>query len=258
MADQEAGRLDLSLIVPCYNEASHIDQSLPELVKVMSTSNLAYEIVLIDDSSSDDTRERLVRLAVMDARVRVEYNQRNLGRGGTVTRGFRESTATVVGFLDIDLSTQPVYAPYLTRLLLDDEADVATCRRTYKIELRVLHRTWHRILLSHGYRTFCRLMFRHGLKDTETGFKFFRREKLLPVLDRITDQHWFWDTEVMVLSHLFGYRIIEVDSLFVRRPAKPSTVKIIRDVAGYLRNAFRFRRALQEGRVDLPIKPGHG
>jgi glycosyltransferase AglD len=246
---------DLTLIIPCYNESTHIERSLAELALVLSTCNLDYEIVVIDDVSQDDTRAKLERLAALDSRICLRPNERNLGRGGTVMQGIRTSTARVAGFIDIDLSTHPVYVPYLTRLILDDKAEVATCRRTYKVELRVLHRVFHRLLLSHGYRHFSRLMFGHPLKDTETGFKFFDREKILPILDRITDHHWFWDTEVMVYAHRAGYRIIEVDSLFVRRPEKPSTVKILRDVIGYLRSAFRFRKTLRREAVALSPKP---
>lgn len=239
---------DLSLIIPCYNESTHIERSLPEVVFVLSTTNLDYEIIVIDDCSTDDTRAKLERLADLDARIALRPNGHNLGRGGTVMRGIRESSAKVVGFLDIDLSTPPVYIPYLARMIMENMTDIATCRRTYKIEMRVLHRTFHRMILSHGYRHFSNLMFNHGFKDTETGFKFFNRAKILPILDQICDHHWFWDTEVMVLSRLSGLKVVEVDSLYVRRPEKPSTVKIVRDVLGYLRSAFRFKKALKKKR----------
>lgn len=240
--------LDLTLIIPCYNEQTHIRHSLAEVVKVLSTTNLEFEIVLIDDCSTDNTLELLHQLVDLDPRIRVRPNERNLGRGGTVTRGLRESQAKVAGFIDIDLSTPPVYIPYLTRLILDDEADVATCHRTYKIEPRVFHRVFHRILLSHGYRRYSKLLFRHPLKDTEAGFKFFNRTKIAPIIDLVEDRHWFWDTEVMVYAHRCNLRIVEVDSLFIRRPEKPSTVKIVRDVMGYLRSSIRFFRRLRSFR----------
>jgi len=243
---------DLTLIIPCFNESTHIERSLGDVVRVLTTSNLDYEIVLIDDGSRDDTREKLARLATTHGKVIVKLNEHNLGRGGTVMRGIRESQARVAGFLDIDLSTQPVYVPYLTRLILDGATDVATCRRTYKIELSVLHKTFHRIILSQGYRLLSRWMLHHALKDTETGFKFFHREKILPILDQVQDRHWFWDTEVMVRSSFAGLRVMEVDSLFVRRPEKPSTVRIFRDVMGYLRSLVRFRKALKAAHAHRP------
>ncbi len=240
--------LDLTLIIPCYNESVHIQRSLLDVMRVLGNTNLDYEVVLIDDRSQDDTLAKLTCFAADHGRIVVKHNERNLGRGGTVSRGIRESQARVVGFLDIDLSTQPVYVPYLTGLILEGIADVATCRRTYKIELRVLHRTFHRIILSHGYRRLSRWLLGHSLKDTETGFKFFDREKILPVLGQVEDQYWFWDTEIMVRSVLAGLRIVEVDSIFVRRPEKPSTVRIFRDVKAYLRNLFRFRKALRQSK----------
>jgi hypothetical protein len=88
----------------------------------------------------------------------------------------------------------------------------------------------------------------HSLADTETGCKLFAREKVLPLLDLVEDPHWFWDTEIMVQAWLAGLRIHEEPSIFIRRPEKPSTVKLARDVRSYLRNLGRLRRRLAAGR----------
>jgi hypothetical protein len=83
------------------------------------------------------------------------------------------------------------------------------------------------------------------LYDTETGCKFFSREKILRVIDEIVDEHWFWDTEICVRSHLKGLRIEEVPTLYVRRPETGTTVKILRDTLRYLRNLIWFRVVVQ-------------
>ncbi|OFZ54381.1 MAG: hypothetical protein A2428_12970 [Bdellovibrionales bacterium RIFOXYC1_FULL_54_43] len=235
---------DLTLIIPCYNEESHLRESFAELLSVMKYYARDFEILLIDDCSTDNTRSILKDLVDLDPRVRVILNERNLGRGATVSVGIQQSRAKVVGFIDIDLSTQPVYVPYLADLVLNGKADIATCKRTYKIEFGIIHRVFHRLILSYGYRIFSRLVFRHGLQDTETGFKFFDREKITPVLDEVQDKHWFWDTETMVLSRLSGLSVIEVPSIYIRRPEKPTTVKVFRDVARYLTATVRLKRRL--------------
>jgi glycosyltransferase involved in cell wall biosynthesis len=206
---------------------------------------LDWEVVFIDDVSPDDTVARLTRLTAAEPRARLVVNEKNLGRGGTVMKGIRASTAKCVGFIDIDLSTPPLYVPHLAALICEDRVDVATGRRSYKIELRVFHKVWLRYILSYGYRSLGRAVLGHPLWDTETGCKFFHREKILPILDRIENPRWFWDTEVMMYAWLAGLRIVEDSSIFIRRPEKPSTVRVVQDVAEYLRNLAAFRRKVR-------------
>jgi len=237
---------DLTLIVPCYRESSHIEKSVPHLLWTLRAFDLDYEVLFIDDVSPDDTREKLSRILQGYPESRLILNEVNLGRGATVEKGIRLSNARVVGFLDVDLSTQPIYVGHLARYILDDVADVATCQRIYKIDVRVLHKIFHRILMSYGYRSFSSRYLEHHLLDTETGSKFFNRVKILPVLDRIESKHWFWDTEVMVYSQLAGLRIVEVPSIYIRRPEKPTTVKVLSDSWTHLKSAIRLKRKMAE------------
>jgi hypothetical protein len=87
-----------------------------------------------------------------------------------------------------------------------------------------------------------------SVQDTESGFKFFRREALLPVLDRIRDPGWFWDTEFMVRAARRGLRIEEIPGAFVRRRDKKSTVRGLRDSLRYFAKLLAFRRELRRDR----------
>lgn len=82
------------------------------------------------------------------------------------------------------------------------------------------------------------------LHDTETGYKFFKRERILPVLDDIQDQRWFWDKEVMARSFYRGYRIVEIPCLFLRRFDRASTVSPLADTVDYFRKLWRFRKTV--------------
>ena len=79
-------------------------------------------------------------------------------------------------------------------------------------------------------------------QDTETGYKFFRRERILPLLDEAQSNGWFWDTELMALCHKHGLNVCEVPALFIRRWDKASTVKPLRDSVAYFRELLRFRK----------------
>lgn len=237
---------DLSLVIPCYNESPHIEASIRELLFCLSDSNLNWEIVFIDDCSPDNTHELLLKFQSLDPRIKVLKNEKNLGRGSTVARGINQSQSTVVGFLDVDLSTSPIYVPYFVKKILNGEADVATALRIYQIKFLQLHKIFVRMMLSIGYRFFSRCVLQHKFKDTETGFKFFNREKIIPIIKLIKDNHWFWDTEVMIYSKIHQLNVIEINTLFDRKPEKKSTVKVFKDTKDYFINVFAFKSRLKK------------
>jgi hypothetical protein len=148
----------------------------------------------------------------------------------------------VTGYIDVDLEVHSRYIPSLVRAI-DRGADVATLRRIYAFQLRSLDRYF----MSRGYSFLVRHMLDVGFADTETGYKFFRREKLLPLLDEIQDEGWFWDTEFMVRAARRGLKMVEIPGAYIRREDKTSTVKGVRDSLRYFAQLVRFRRALREG-----------
>jgi hypothetical protein len=122
---------------------------------------------------------------------------------------------------------------------------VATLRRIYAFQLGSLDR----YVMSRGYSFLVRRLLDVPFRDTETGYKFFRRETLLPVLDQIRDPGWFWDTEFMVRALRAGLRVVEIPGAYVRRHDKPSTVSGLRDSLEYFKKLLSFRKALRaEGR----------
>lgn len=87
-----------------------------------------------------------------------------------------------------------------------------------------------------------------NLKDTETGCKFFNRERILPILNEIKNEHWFWDTEVMIRPLLKGYKIVEIPTVYIRKPEHGTTVKAFKDTLSYLINFEKFYWELRKTR----------
>jgi hypothetical protein len=140
----------------------------------------------------------------------------------------------------VDLEVHCRYVPSLVRVI-EQGADVATLRRIYAFQLRSLDR----YLMSRGYSFLVRRLLRVPYRDTETGFKFFRRAKVLPLLDEIEDAGWFWDTEFMVRAARHGLNVVEVPGAYIRREDKTSTVRGLRDSVRYFLALLRFRRRLK-------------
>ena len=103
----------------------------------------------------------------------------------------------------------------------------------------------HRFVLHKGYAYLVRKLLKLGLKDTETGCKFFDRERILPLLKDIKDNYWFWDTEIMARAYYNGLKIREIPFYYERKWDKSSSVNIIRDSILYIIKLLRFRKELK-------------
>ncbi|MCP3978116.1 MAG: glycosyltransferase family 2 protein [bacterium] len=240
-------RPDLSLIVPCYNETPHLERSVRELLLTLRNWSGTAEVLFIDDASRDGTPQLIERLLADVPEARAQYHETNVGRGGTVSEGLRLARGRVAGFIDIDLEIHCRYIPAMVQAILDEGYDVATAHRVYKMKFTPTGIL--RWVLSVGYRGLARAMLGSPFRDTETGYKFFRREAVLPVLDRCRDRHWFWDTEVMLEAHAAGLKVIEIPALFQRQPGATSSLRVVPDTLSYLGavRAYRRRRARGDG-----------
>ena len=231
--------MDLSLVIPCYNESPHLRASVAALREVLEATRYDYEIVFVDDGSQDGTRELLRELCTETPRCRYIFHERNRGRGGAVKTGFAATTGRVTGFLDVDLEVGALYIPPLVNLIDQHGMDVATGHRHYLLRQTL---ALHRVVLSWVYRLMLNLLVvGWSVKDSETGCKFFRRETAGDIVLGSENDGWFWDTEVMARAVLADLRIHEMPVLFLRRWDKQSTVRLTKDITDYLYALHRFR-----------------
>jgi glycosyltransferase involved in cell wall biosynthesis len=235
----------LSLVLACYNEAEHLESSFTEIRETLGQTPWPFEIIFVDDSSRDATPELLRALVARhaDLDLKLIVHERNQGRGATVSDGFRLARGTITGYIDVDLEVHCRYIPALVRAI-EKGADIATVRRIYAFQILSLGR----YVMSRGYSWLVHRMLRLPFHDTETGYKFFRRDRVLPLLDEIEDGGWFWDTEFMARAAAGGLRVVEIPGAYLRRSDKTSTVKGIRDSISYFRRLLHFRGKLLEER----------
>lgn len=232
--------LDFSLIIACYNEERVLKKSIAKIVDIFNTTNLKYEIIFVDDKSTDNTVNIIKDILAEHPDCCFVEHKKNTGRGKAVVDGIKVSGAPIVAFIDIDLSTSPWD---LLRLVYEVKkgADIATAMRVYKLKPRTLFR-W---VLSKGYNFLMRLFLGCSLQDTETGCKVFNKKRILPVLGTIEGSHWFWDTEIMARSYVSGYKIVEVPTIFIREGLL-TTVRVLKDTKDYMVNLIKFRRELNK------------
>jgi glycosyltransferase involved in cell wall biosynthesis len=233
--------IEVSIIVACYNEQAVLRDSVARLVEVMGVTRYAdcYELIFVDDVSKDNTVNLVIELMDRYGNVPMKLIQhaQNKGRGRTVMDGFGIARGRLMGFLDIDLETPAHYIP-VALLELERGADVVTALRIYKFMWWSLHRQ----ILSKGYHRLVSAALRVPLQDTEVGFKFFRRDTALKIVEECTDPGWFWDTEVMTRAYFAGLQIVEIPTLFIKRSDKKSTVRPVHDTLVYFRKLRKFRQ----------------
>lgn len=261
LGQSKNAEVELSVVIACYNEEPVLRGSVAELIDVLDITRYrhSYELIFVDDCSRDTTVQIIGNLAKQYPQVnmRLLRHQYNTGRGRTVTDGLKAAKGRIAGFLDIDLETPAHYIP-AAALQIERGADVVSALRIYKF----MWRTFYRHVLSVGYHELEARMLQVPLKDTEVGFKFFNRERVMSVLTECKDAGWFWDTEVMARSYFSGLRIVEMPTLFIKRYDKKSSVRIFHDSLEYLQKLLKFRREAKtlivhyRERGFIPIQPG--
>ena len=235
--------IDLSLVLASYNSGKFLGKSLREIEEVMDKSNLSYEIIYIDDASKDDSQETIKNICKKDPeKLRYVFHEKNQGRGAAIKTGIKAAKGEVIGYIDPDLETPAYYIPILTKEVKKGY-DIVTGLRIYTLDPIWMHRT----IASMGYRYLVRLMIKMKFKDSESGCKFFNREKILKILPYTPSNGWFWDTEIMMEPYFKGYKIKEMPTLFLRRiEEKGSTLKLFKDSKEYFLKLLHYRKRLKK------------
>ena len=162
--------LVLSVVIPCYNEK----KTIHEILRRVRDVPILKEIIVVDDCSTDGTREILRGMEQADGDLKVVYHERNQGKGAALRTGFRHATGEIVIVQDADLEYDPAQYPQLIQPIVEDQADVVYGSRLIGETHRVLY-FWHS--LANKFLTLLSNAFTNlNLTDMEVCYKVFRRE----------------------------------------------------------------------------------
>ncbi len=204
----------ISVVIPAFNEAELVTRCLHETVKALEEIGYRYEVILVDDGSSDGTADLARAAAELLPRVRVIGHDVNLGKGSALARGAFAALGDLVLFVDADLEVHPRQLTILYDALVDAGADVVIGSKLHpasRVELPPGRRR-----LTVGYYLLVRTLFRLPVHDTQTGLKLFRRQALVRVLPRLLVKRFAHDLEALVNLHRLGYRIVEAPVVVTR------------------------------------------
>ncbi len=217
--------MKVSIILPAYNEAKRIEKTVEIVREQMDKIGYDYEIIIAEDGSTDGTDIIARELAERDDKIIHIHSDERLGRGKALTNAIKEAKGEIVAYLDVDLSTDIEHLKELIDSILEGY-DIATGSRL--IEGSKTERPLKRDLASRMYNFLVRILLGSKLRDHQCGFKAFKRSSILPLLDKTKDNHWFWDTEILVLAQKEGLKVKEFPVRW--RQSEETKVKLTRDV----------------------------
>ena len=202
--------MDLSIVIPAYNEEKRILTTLGETLEFLQKRSWSYELLVVDDGSADRTVACIEEYAQDHPEVRCVQNGRNRGKGFSVRHGIQEARGKYIGFMDGDYKTDIAGLDDVMPLLEKGRDGVIgdrTLGATEFVVARKAYREWG----SKVFRFLLRLLMGlQGFGDTQCGFKFFQVEVVRDLFARQKVDGFMFDVEILLLANKQGYQIVKI------------------------------------------------
>lgn len=239
----------VELVIPVLNEVKALPGSVAKLREFLHGSfPYPCSILIADNGSSDGTQELAARLSAEHEGVSF-FSIPQRGRGRALRKAWSESTADIVAYTDVDLSTELPALEKMCRGIHEAGYDIATGSRL--MPGANIKRGLKRDLISRCYNLFIKCVLFTSFSDAQCGFKAVSRRVVEEIVPQVADEAWFFDTELLVLGEKQGYRILDVPVVWI--DDEDSRVKIVSTAWEDIKGVFRVRRYLwsREGRTRL-------
>lgn len=246
----DRGSVDLSVVIPAYNETSRLPSMLEATLAHLNSptikSSRTYEILIVDDGSKDDTSALALKLASQYPRsdIRVITLEKNLGKGGAVRHGMLHSRGHRLLMVDADGASRFEDLEHLwksmDKVAPKNEPAVAVGSRAHLVKTdAVVKRSMLRNILMYGLHTILRIVGVGDIRDTQCGFKLFTRraaQKIFPAQHLAT---WIFDVELLLLAKQLSIPVVEVPVEW--HEVAGSKLNIVKDSLQMLRDLLVLR-----------------
>lgn len=202
-------RPDISIIIPAYNEERRIIPTLQETHIYMQNQNLNYEIIVVDDSSTDRTVEVLEKLKSEIRNLSIIRLDKNYGKGYSVRSGMKASSGAARLFMDADGAT-PISELERLHAVYKAGADVVIASRAMPSAETTVVTSLHRKVLGRVFNLFANLIAAPGIYDTQCGFKLFSARAAESIFSHQKLNGYSFDVELLLLARKLGYTVKEV------------------------------------------------
>jgi len=215
---------NLSVIIPAFNEEARIPATIRRVAKYVEDSFREYEIIVVDDGSTDRTVDAVRSLARDIGRIKLLQNGVNRGKGFSVKQGVQAASGNIILMTDADLST-PIEEIEKLLVWIERDFDVVIGSRGLKESDIVLRQPWYREKMGRIFNVLVSTLVMQGFKDTQCGFKIFRADVAKELFRRSVVEGFGFDVEVLFLAGKLGFRIKEVPVRWINSP--DSRVKVL-------------------------------
>lgn len=223
-----------SLVLPAKNEGKKLEKAVEEARKTLD--GIPHEIILAESGSTDDTVAIARTLEKKYSDVKLIRTAR--GKGAAISEAFEKARGEKLGFMDVDLATNPRHLIELIRYL--DGYELAVGSR-YLSESKA-KRSWKRGFFGRFYTLLARLLFGSKIMDYQCGFKGITKKAFMQIVKEIKASGFFWDTELLVLAQRHGFKIKEFPVEWTER--KETTLNLWKTVPRMAVNLIELRLRL--------------
>jgi glycosyltransferase involved in cell wall biosynthesis len=240
----------LSIVIPAYNESARIDSALAHVLDCVETRRWDAEILVIDDGSSDNTAAVVQRWMAHHPNLHLIKNPGNRGKGYSVRNGLLQSAGDIVMFTDADLSAPIEEAERLIQAI-DAGAGVAIGSRWLDKQKQTVHQPLYRRFFGRCFNWVTRKVIGLPFKDTQCGFKAFRRDAAQTIFRLQTIERWGFDPEILFIARKLKYTIVEVPVTWGHD--ERSRISYLKDGLKMLEEIGQIRTNSLRGRYDEAI-----
>ncbi len=241
--------IELSLIIPAYNEEERIAQTLDKVLSYLDDERYHWELIVVDDGSRDRTLDVVATYA---PRVQCIALVQNRGKGAAVRTGMLAAHGTYRVFTDADLST-PIEELGKMRAAFERGADVVIGSRRLAPGLIKKHQPWYRELIGVIGNKLVQAVLLPGFEDTQCGFKGCTAHAAIEIFSRAVIDGFAFDIEMLFWAQLLGFRIEQIPVEWYND--ERTRVRAIRDTMRTLSEVFTLRRRHRHSVIQSSREP---
>ena len=241
--------MQINILFPVYNEEKRLKRGITETISFLeryvipNESSFSYQLTIVDNASTDATEEIAKQLEENYDPVRY-IRIAEKGVGAAFRAGIAENTAEIVGYMDVDLSTDLRHLLQVIRFFEEDPSLCMVNGSKQAKGARTIGRKWYRNVMSKGLTLVMKSRLSMQSQDAICGFKFFRKafvEELIAQADR-KENGWFFIIELLIRAERSGKRILELPVRYTEEEG--GHVHVVKQTVDYLRNIEKLRRTL--------------
>jgi dolichyl-phosphate beta-glucosyltransferase len=219
-------KMEISIVIPAYNEEKRIGKTLKKVYEYFKEKKIEFEIIVVDDGSNDKTVEIVEKFSFDKKEIRILKHEKNMGKGAAVKTGILNAKGELILFTDADLST-PIEEFEKLKKEIENGYDIAIGSRGLKDSKIVIPQPFYRRIIGKIFPFLVRLIVINDFKDTQCGFKLFKKEAGKKIFSQLKTNGFAFDVEVLARGKKENFKIIEVPVVWINSPY--SSVKIFKD-----------------------------